>query len=105
MSCRYSLENLPRDMQLNPALNNRHYDFTWVPAEPPDQPDADGDHAKASNDALPLVKFGKSGRSPVWEGQPYATMDFPTETARRRSASPVRDYTRAYPDRCDLLHD
>lgn len=99
--CRYSLDSLPRDMQLNPALDQQQYDFIWLPSEPPEDAGAEEEPPRGSCSTLPLVKVGDHGRSPVWEGQPYAKLDTSIHPPGRHSASPVRDYSRAYPDRCE----
>eukprot|EP00892_Ulva_mutabilis_P005258 jgi/Ulvmu1/3103/UM015_0143.1 len=96
---KYSLKSLPRDMQLNPALGSQHYDFIWLPSEPPGTPDTEEGLPKSSDSALPRVKVGDRGRSPVWEGQPYASLDASVPVQNRGAGSPVRDYSRAYPDR------
>ena len=94
-ACRYTLATLPRELVLNSAMSESDFDFLWVPDEPQGQENA----ARASNGSppLPLVQHGHT-KSPVWEGQGVAKVDFPRDAASAKAET--RDYSRAYPDRC-----
>ena len=92
---RYSLNSLPREMVLSSALDPAEFDFTWLPAEPATQENAQDVCNSAS---MPKVQHGHV-KSPIWEGQGAARTEFPNDPPSPRKPSPERDYTRNYPDR------